>query len=159
MQRIAERLYLASCEDAEAVTQGPFAVVMICEWPCRIFSERLGRPLRTLVSQGRETLVAGKPYFHLDLPNLEIPNYRVCDFVETLERIKRWQESHEVVILSEHAESRGASLGMLWLAFRARTISRSSFRAARMDFQNLYPRYAPWPGLVIFLEQEWDAFA
>ncbi len=158
MHQIDDRLFLASSTDSQTVVQGSFAVLLVCEWPCRFFEEQLGRPVSTLFQQQSEVLVgSGKPYLHLELSNQEIPNYQARDFNDALDVIARWRQTHDVVIMSENAESRSASLALLWLAFRAKKISNSSYRAARLDFTNLYPRYVPWPGLVIFLEQWWDS--
>jgi hypothetical protein len=152
MQKITN-LYLGKCNDCPNALAGGFNVILACHYPCS--RSQWGSELPCMVLKNS---TPPERIFHLDLPNQEIPNYKVKDFKEVLNRIHDWQKGNEVVVISEHAKSRAASLALLWLAFHEKSISRSSYGAARADFSRIYPQYTPWPGMVIFLNQEWEAF-
>lgn len=159
MVRITDQLYLGKCEDCPLVLAGNHHVLLTCHYPCdRLQAKKATcQPLRE--AMGRAGDPGGREIAILDLLNQEIPNYRIQDFTGSLDILSRWiKDGRNVTVISEHAQSRAASLALLWMAFRQKSLSRSSYSAARADFKRIYPHYLPWPGMIIFLNQEWDAF-
>jgi hypothetical protein len=146
LYKVAEKLYVASCRSGALPAPGS-AVIYCCSCPPRAPGPQPCSP------PSGET-----PRHYLSLANTEIPDYRPEDFNRYLDLLDRNLQEREVVLVSEQGESRAPSLAMLWMAFRGGMLSRSSFAAARADFSRIYPRYRPWPGWVIFFNQEWDAF-
>lgn len=157
MLKLTDHLYLGRCLESPHASQGRRTLLYVCHWPCGRADTRYEAlpecPAAAAVTRGSEN---GRLKF-LDLVNVEIPHYRTADMMAILDLIDSKLSFGDVVLISERAESRAPSLALLWLAFRGRLISRSSFAAARSDFTRLCPDYIPWPGWVIFLEQEWDA--
>jgi hypothetical protein len=157
MLRLAERLYLGKCRECQLAAVRQASLLYACHWPCararQPYAPLEACPVLTAIASGREN---GRLKF-FNLINTEIPNYQVSQIVHFLDLIDQRLAAADVYLIGEQAESRAPSLALLWLAFRGGHISRSSFAAARADFSRLYPGYAPWPGWVIFCEQEWDA--
>jgi hypothetical protein len=159
MHRIADRLYLAKCSECR-VRPGPGrTLIYACGRPC----ESVRGPAQDLAACPAEEFAAdpaaGAHVHLLGLQNSEIPHYRREDLLRGLDLIGAGLDAGEVHLLSERCESRAPSLALLWLALRARTLSRSSFAAARSDFMRLFPAYVPWPSWTIFLHQEWEQLA
>ena len=151
MFKVAENLYLASCR-ADTQKCAPGMVFICC---CQSFCA----PVRFPASLPPGTAPSGDtPRNFIPLANTEIPPYRAEDFNRYLDLIDQHLRQGKVVLVSEQGESRAPSLALLWMVFRGRILSRSSFAAARSDFFRIYPQYRPWPGWIIFFEQEWDAF-
>jgi hypothetical protein len=157
MFKIAEKLYLAKCQESSFFKKNGNSLIYVCCLPCRL----QGNAVPQLACQEPEEKTEAKANyasFFLNIPNLEIPNYKPKDFIGYLDLMDERLKTSEVVLISENAVSRAPSLALLWLAFRGKLISASSYPVARADFSNLYPTYAPWPGWAIFFQQEWDSF-
>jgi hypothetical protein len=151
MIKVTEKLYIARCSESVQNRLPAAAHIYCCQQPCSRTSAQLPPALCT----------AGAPEApreFISLVNTEIPYYQAADFNHHLDLLDRRLHGGEVVLLSEHGESRAPSLALLWMVFRGKLLSKSSFAAARADFSRIYPKYLPWPGWVIFFEQEWDAF-
>ncbi len=157
MQKIAEHLYVSQCHECSQLTADNYARIYCCHWPCEQ-SRKPRNGAGTCIGQKILPNEIPQTLFFLELENMEIPRYQVSDFNQHLDLVDRLLKRYDVIISSENAESRAPSLALLWMSFRGQLISRSSFAAARADFTRIYPRYTPWPGWVIFFEQEWDAF-
>lgn len=59
-----------------------------------------------------------------------------------------------ILVHCDQGKSRSATLGLLYLAKRARSISNASFEAARDDFCKLYPAYKPG-GIANYVADHW----
>lgn len=156
MQNIFAGLYLGKCNECNFSSRKGRTLIYTCHWPCR----RSDNPIwPILICPGQELSrrsdQAGRVYFH-SLQNMEIPRYQPQEVNRILDQIDCCLRDGEVCLISEQGGSRAATLALLWLAKRSCQISRSSFAAARSDFTRLFPGYTPWPGWVIFCEQEWD---
>lgn len=64
------------------------------------------------------------------------------------------QENTPILIHCDQGKSRSATLGLLYLAKRARSISNASFEAARDDFRIIYPDYQP-AGIADYVADNW----
>jgi hypothetical protein len=157
MFKLAEKLYLAQCNESQGLLRQGYSLIYSCHWPCAHSRHKKDLPQCIGIKKGLKANGENQSVF-IDITNLEIPNYSVEQFNLHLNLIDQVLKRDEVVLISERGESRAPSLALLWMAFRGKMISSSSFAAARSDFTRLYPKYVPWPGWVIFFEQEWDAF-
>ncbi|NTV52872.1 MAG: hypothetical protein HGA76_07675 [Candidatus Firestonebacteria bacterium] len=151
MNKVADKLYVASCNECSADPVLGATYICCCQRPCGSFKTQANMPVCPIASPAASII-------NIPLINTEIPPYHAVEFNRYLDLLDYHLQHGEVVLVSELGESRAPSLALLWLVFRSETLSRSSFAAARMDFSRIYPRYLPWPGWIIFFEQEWDAF-
>lgn len=157
MLKLCDKIYVGRCLECEPVLGKGYTLIYACHWPCTRLQTGAGGPSRCRARELFLTSRLSQKVHFIDLQNVEIPNYKTEDFNTYLDIIDRAIENGEAFLISEKGESRAASLGLLWMAKRGKLISRSSFTAARADFARLYPEYRPWPGWVIFYQQEWDA--
>jgi hypothetical protein len=151
MFKVAEKLYVAGCRECSQKRAPGTTYIYCCQWPC-------GQSRAQAVSPTCPAASGNPRQNFIRLVNTEIPNYRPEEFNQYLDLLDQHLNSGEVVLVSEQGESRAPSLALLWMVFRGRYLSKSCFAAARSDFSRIYPHYLPWPGWIIFFEQEWDAF-
>ena len=63
-----------------------------------------------------------------------------------------------VLVHCNQGESRGPSLGLLYLASRTDALPRSTLDAAEAKFRQLYPGYLPKEGMRGFLRLHWTEY-
>ena len=63
-----------------------------------------------------------------------------------------------VLVHCNQGESRGPSLGLLYLAARTDALHRSTLEAAEAKFRQLYPSYLPKEGMRSFLRIHWNEY-
>lgn len=76
-------------------------------------------------------------------------------FIKTLNFIDKWVSKKNVLIHCDQGQSRSPTLGLLYLAKRAKTISNDSFIAAKNEFIQNYPYYLPG-GIGEYVKQNWN---
>jgi hypothetical protein len=65
---------------------------------------------------------------------------------------------NNVLVHCNEGFSRGPSVGLLFLAARLKTIPSSTFEEAEAAFIQLYPTYAPKPGVRGFMQLNWERY-
>lgn len=76
-------------------------------------------------------------------------------FIKTLNFIDKWVSKKNVLIHCDQGQSRSPTLGLLYLAKRAKTITNDSFVAAKNEFVQNYPYYLPG-GIGEYVKQNWN---
>lgn len=77
-------------------------------------------------------------------------------FTRALNFIDHWSSAGKKVLINcDLGQSRSPTLALLHLAKRQHLISDGSFAAARVEFQTLYPPYAP-SGIAEFVSSHWE---
>jgi predicted protein tyrosine phosphatase len=74
---------------------------------------------------------------------------RALDFIDT------WRPLRQVLISCDQGGSRSPTIGLLYLAKRAKVIQGETFLGAQQAFLSIYPRYAP-AGIADYVRQHWD---
>jgi predicted protein tyrosine phosphatase len=64
----------------------------------------------------------------------------------------------KVLVHCNVGESRSPSIALLYLACRAKVLSRESFLEAEEEFRRLYPAYNPRAGIRGHLQQNWHLY-
>lgn len=155
MIRITERLFIGNKHDLTSLITHPAHLIFLAPWQELIEKTELEGKITSL-TQLQDQQLGIRLLF--PIKNEEIPHYHIEEFKQIIHLIDDYQKE-DVVVISPDGQSRAPSLVMIWLAKYAHKISSSSFSAARMDFNRIYQHYIPWPGMVIFLNQEWDYLA
>ncbi len=76
-------------------------------------------------------------------------------FIKTLDFIDKWISKKNVLIHCDQGQSRSPTLGLLYLAKRAKTISNDSFATANEEFTQGYPYYLPG-GIGEYVKKNWN---
>jgi hypothetical protein len=80
---------------------------------------------------------------------------RPTAFIRALDFIDKWYGSKNILINCDLGQSRSPTVALLYLAKRMHVISEKSFTQARVDFQVLYPNYAP-SGIADYVNEHWN---
>jgi len=75
-------------------------------------------------------------------------------FVKILNFIDKWIQTKKVLIHCDQGQSRSPTLGMLYLAKRAKLIPHQSFDLAKAEFIKIYPYYLP-SGIGDYVKSKW----
>lgn len=151
MFRITNQLYLTNKTRLQDIINNPAHIIFLSPWKELVAGTELeGRVDH--VEQLKQNGLGDRILF--EIINEEIPHYNVDMFKKIIHLIDEYQKE-QLIVVSTHGQSRAPSFILLWMAHYAQRISQSSLAAARMDFSRIYPNYIPWPGLMIFLNQEW----
>jgi hypothetical protein len=76
-------------------------------------------------------------------------------FIKVLNFIDKWIQTKKVLIHCDQGQSRSPTLGLLYLAKRAKLIPYQSFELARTEFIKIYPHYSP-SGIADYVKHKWD---
>ena len=76
-------------------------------------------------------------------------------FIKILNFIDKWIPQKNILIHCDQGQSRSPTLGLLYLAKRAKTISNESFLAAQKEFIQYYRYYLP-SGIGEYVEKNWN---
>lgn len=76
-------------------------------------------------------------------------------FIKALDFIDKWYSSKNILINCDQGLSRSPTVALLYLAKRMHVISEQSFAQAHVDFQALYPNYAP-SGIADYVNEHWN---
>ncbi len=108
-----------------------------------------------------EYLIARREHrLFLNLVDADDPKYISKEIVDAAlafvaEAIK---SGARVLIHCNLGESRGPSIGMLYLAARAGSISSVDLLTAEVEFRRIYPSYNPKAGIRGFLAENWKTY-
>ena len=76
-------------------------------------------------------------------------------FIKILNFIDKWIPKKNVLVHCDQGQSRSPTLGLLYLAKRAKIISNDSFLAAKKEFIQYYFLYLPG-GIGEYVEENWN---
>ena len=148
--RITPHLYVGGADDCMN-WYGP--VVHACKYPCYM---RIAGQQRKPTDPEYLAIEIGRDLF-LNMVDTETSRYfRVDLFERSLNFIDMQLTKGPVLVHCNQGLSRAPSIALLWLAKRTDVLPRASYLDARLAFQQLYPAYAPGPGINDFLRDKWD---
>ena len=91
----------------------------------------------------------------VDMPNELLPKFTNPIFKCAMSFIDRHIKNKKVLIHCNFGMSRSPSLGLVYLASKG-VISNNSFKEAVKEFEELYPKYAPGTGIMLYMKHNWD---
>lgn len=150
MIEIHKDIFVGDEGDYEFEVKGEdgWAIVHACKEPYH--RETLGYSGRSVSSDHPEYLVARRDHrLILNMVDVENPKYFDKDMIdEAFEFIgEQSQDGKKILIHCNQGESRGPSLGLLYLASQTDALPDDSFQKAEEQFQELYPSYKPKSGI------------
>ena len=158
MIQIYDDIFVGGENDYEfgVKTEEDWAVVHACKEPYH--RNALGYSGRSVSSDHPEYLVARRGHrLILNMVDVENPKFfdkgmieEALDFVD-----EQLENGNKVLIHCNQGESRGPSLGLLYLSSRLEAIPNNSFSDAEEAFRKLYPPYAPKSGIRGHIKQNW----
>lgn len=75
--------------------------------------------------------------------------------IKVLDFVDKWIDKREILIHCDQGLSRSPTMGLLYLAKRAKLITNESFPSAKAEFTEIYPLYAPG-GIGDFVDSNWE---
>ena len=91
----------------------------------------------------------------VDMPNELLPKFTHPIFECAMGFINREIKNKKVLIHCNFGVSRSPSLGLVYLASTG-VISNNSLEEAINEFEELYPKYAPGTGIILYMKHNWD---
>ena len=88
-------------------------------------------------------------------PNELLPKLTHPVFKSAMGFIAREIQNKKVLVHCNYGMSRSPSLGLIYLA-KTGVITKKSFEEAMNKFYELYPKYAPATGRMLYLKNNWD---
>ena len=76
-------------------------------------------------------------------------------FIKVLDFIDKWIQKKDILINCDQGQSRSPTIGLLYLAKRAKIISNDSFISAKKEFIEIYPYYSPG-GIGEYVQKNWN---
>lgn len=158
---IYPNLFVGSEADYEEVVKGQsgWSVVQACKEPYH--RQALGYKGKAAPSTHPEYLVARRDNrLILNLVDVEDPAYvssvimdAALEFIES-----RLAAGDKVLVHCNQGESRGPSIGLLYLVSRTDTYLYMGLDEADEAFKTIYPKYKPKGGMHGFLKLKWDKY-
>lgn len=153
-------LFIGTQEDERRVRpQDGWRFVHACKEPYH--REVLGYTGRAAPRSHPEYLVARRPNrIVLNLVDVDDPAYVAVEIMDAaLEFIgSALRDGCRTLVHCNQGESRGPSIGLLYLASRTDRLPRESLDAAETAFRDLYPPYNPKMGVRGFLRLHWTRY-
>lgn len=155
MQEVYERVSVAnelSCISGNA----RLAVVHACKSPCH---QRAVGYKGSLPNAHPNYLVLERENdLYLNIIDPPIPLFMPPLFSNFLTFAKKhWQEGRKLLVHCNQGESRAPSLVLLFLAKGLSVIDKSSYQAARKEFEAIYSQYIPGKGIEAYFTKNWES--
>ncbi len=161
MIEIHEKLFVGSQDDYERTVQWEegWKVVQACRDPYH--RRALGYTGRAAPKDHPEYLLARRDdRLILNLLDADDPAYIPKAIIDAA--LAFIEESLElgsrVLVHCNQGQSRGPSIGLLYLAAKTEAFSGLDYEAARDRFREIYPAYDPHPGVHGFLMIHWSIY-
>jgi len=134
-----------------------WAVIHACKSPCH--QSAVGYR-GNLPKAHPNYLILKKPdNLYLNIIDPQRPLFMPQLFIEFLSFSReKWEAGQNILIHCNKGESRAPSLGLLFLAKIAGTISNDSYETARNSYTQIDRLYDPGEGIKIYLSSEWHKF-
>jgi len=161
MIEVTKNLFIGSEADYETLVSGQagWATVHACKEPYH--RAALGYTGRAAPKEHPEYLVAVRANgLCLNLVDAPDPAYIPAAVIDAaLAYIgAALQDGKKVLVHCNLGESRGPSIGLLYLASVAKAIPAGSLEEAEAAFRLLYPAYKPGAGMRGFLAANWEKY-
>lgn len=161
MIEICSRLFVGTEEDYEHTVrlQTGWAVVHACKEPYH--RQALGYAGRGAPKDHPEYLIARRgERLILNLVDVADPAYVAVEIMDAaLAFIDAGLKADKnVLVHCNQGESRGPSIGLLYLAVRTDCLPVDTFEAAETAYRSLYPNYNPKAGMRGFLQLHWSHY-
>ena len=162
MVEIFPNLFIGSQDDYERRVRGKtgWKVVHACKEPYH--RNALGYTGRAAPKTHPEYLIARRPNrLILNLIDPDDPKYIPRQIIDSaLVYIhKALGDNRQVLVHCNQGESRGPSIGLLYLVKYTNLLPKESSNAAVSEFRKLYPKYNPSHGMREFINTNWRAYA
>ena len=160
MIEVYPKLFVGSESDYETqvARQTGWSIVHACKEP---YHRRLLGYTGRAAPKGPEYLLAERGHrLYLNLVDTHDPAYVAKEIVDAALNFieKGLAAGQQVLVHCNQGESRGPSLGLLYLAARTDALPRSTLEAAEAKFRQLYPSYLPKEGMRGFLRIHWNEY-
>jgi len=161
MIEVYPNLYIGTQDDYERIVklQSGWWIVHACKEPYH--RQLLGYTGRGAPKGHPEYLLARRDKrLFLNLVDVENPAYVAKEIIDAaMSFIAEGLKSDEKVLVHCNlGESRGPSIGLLYLAAYSDVLPKTSLCDAEIDFLKIYPMYAPKRGIREFLRMNWGEY-
>lgn len=162
MIEILKNLFVGDQHDYQYQVSGQagWAVVHACKEPYH--RQALGYSGRGAPKNHPEYLMAYREPKRLMLNLVDADDYRyignelieaAIEFIE-----KNLSEGLKVLVHCNQGESRGPSIGLIYL-LKNKKIAVANFDSAIQQYRKMYPKYNPAKGMLDYLKVYWDKYA
>lgn len=153
MHEVYSRVWVAN-DQACRRGDDSWAVVHACKSPCH--QRAVGYQGSLPSSHANYLALRSGQNLYLNLIDPPRPLFMPGSFETFLEFAKQeWFAGRKLLIHCNQGESRAPSLALLFLAKCVHVIDKSSYQAARLEFEKLYPSYKPGLGIQAYLAKSW----
>ena len=153
MLEIHERLIVTN---DQSCTNGNsnLAVVHACKSPCH--QHAVGYRGNLANTHPNYLVLEKENDLFLNIIDPPVPLFMPPLFTAFLEfSNKHWGQGKKLLIHCNQGESRAPSLALLFLAKGVSVIPDTSYEAARIDFEKLYPKFNPGKGIETYFSKNW----
>jgi len=154
MFEIYQNLFIGNEFECFFDNRDDWAVIHACKSPCH--QRALGyRKSLSSTHPNYLTFETGNHLF-LNIIDPPAPLFKLPLFTSAISFIDKHLQQRKVLVHCNHGLSRAPSIGLLYLAKRTDVISNANYREAAQDFLQIYRRYQPGRGIVIYLSNNWN---
>lgn len=162
MKEVYPKFFVGNASDyeSEVANSQDWSIVHACKEPYH--RQLLGYTGKGAPKDHPEYLMAERHNrLYLNLVDTHDPAYVAKPIIDgALKFIDKWLAvGSRVLVHCNQGESRGPSLGLLYLVARTDALPRSTLEAAEAKFRQLYPSYLPKEGMRGFLRLHWNEYA
>lgn len=156
MREVHDRLHVASERECVRDREG-WSVVHACKHPCH--QRAVGYTGDLDRDHPNYLILEDGPNLYMNLVDPEIPLFMPESFHEFLDfAARRYEAGDQLLIHCNQGSSRAPSLALLFLAKELEELPDDSFPAARVEYSERDPGYAPSRGIRTYLTEHWAAF-
>ena len=160
MIEVYPSLYVGSENDEQQLGSQPgWRVIHACKEPYH--RQALGYSGRAAAKDHPEYLIARRgDRLVLNLVDAPSPEYIPQEIIDAALAFidEGLKAKNNVLVHCNQGESRGPSLGLLYLAVKTDCLPTESLEAAEAEFRKLYPNYNPKSGIHGFLQLRWTEY-
>ena len=161
MIEVYTNLFVGTQEDYEMNVkfQSGWYIVHACKEPYH--RQLLGYTGRGAPKGHSEYLLARRDKrLYLNLVDVEDPAYVAKEIIDAaMEFINEGLKSDDKVLVHcNQGESRGPSIGLLYLAAYTDKLPKTTLENAEVEFMKIYPNYMPKRGIREFLRMNWGNY-
>jgi hypothetical protein len=160
MIEVHPSLFVGSETDEQQVRSQPgWRFVHACKDPYH--RQVLGYSGRAAPKNHPEYLIARRPErLILNLVDVDDPAYVAVEIIDAAMAFigESLGAGRKTLVHCNQGESRGPSIGLLYMAARTDRLPKTSLEAAEAEFRTLYTNYNPKPGIRGFLQIHWTEY-
>ncbi len=161
MKEVYPNLFVGSQIDYEEIVAGQegWMVLHACKEPYH--RQALGYSGRAAPRDNPEYLVARRGNrLILNMVDVDNPDFFDKGMIDAgLNFIDEALQNHKKILIHCNlGESRSPSIALLYMASRLGVLPCESLQIAEIEFKKKYPEFNPKPGILGFLEKNWDYY-